>query len=227
MKRRMMAGLSCCILSAAATASLAEPDLSIVPGERVGPITANATERSLAAALPDGSVRRELFSIGEDFFVCGTAVFAGTENEVFIHWANRPFDYVGGDEAALERCRAEPPMEGPRTVSIRRPWDGPAQQWRTAEGMRIGMTLNELAGLLGTPLLASVCSCDYGGIVFRDQEHLPPHLTFWIDFPSDVEEDLAGYVIRENDFELSSADIPAGTQAGFPISRIDVEIEPR
>lgn len=217
-------GLACAFVPAGAQA---EADRLIVAGERVGPIDAAASEKTLEALLPAGQVRRVLFHIGEDFHICGSEVFAGTADAVFVTWANGPAEYDGAGEAALERCRGEPPMERPASVTIQRPAGGEAQGWATADGIRVGMSFLELARVAGAPLSASVCPCDYGGFVFGGQQGMDPHLTLRIIFPVDVEALLGPHIDVDNDFALLSSAIPAAMEAEFLVDRIEVVIGPR
>ncbi len=199
----------------------------IAPGKSVGPINAVSTEAGLEGLLPAGQVRRTLIYVGEGFMLCGSEVFAGTPDAVFVQWASGPAEYDGAEtreEVLLERCRDEPPMERPERVMIRQQPGGEALQWRTAEGIRVGMTFAALARITGTPLAASVCPCDYGGIVFPGQEGLDPGLAFWIDFPADVEVRLGEHIDPANLYEFVSSDTPQDMEAEFLVTRIDVEI---
>lgn len=223
--RLAIAVFCCCATVAVCAETSPETDTLIIPGERVGPIRNALTEEGLVAMLPGGQVKRDLLSIGEDFYLCGTTVFAGTNDAVFVRWENGPPEYDGNNEVTRARCDSEPPMRNPKVVTIHRPWDGPAQKWETEDHIRIGMTFNALAELHGGPLLASVCPCDYGGTVYPDQERrLRDHMRFWIGFPPDVEARLAAFIRPELDYELSSANVPRDMQHEFPLVRIDVQI---
>lgn len=207
----------------------ARGDGLIVPGERVGPIRSGISETELAALLPEGQLVRDLYSIGEDFYHCGTTAFAGTDEAVFVLWDNGPHELDGDGPETRAACDAHPEFLNPISVNIRRPWsDGetpPTQTWHTEDGIRLGMTLNALAELSGGPVMASMCGCDFGGVVFPFQDQpLPEHLAFWIDFPADVETRLGAFIDPALDYELSSADIPPDMQAGFVVDRIEVEI---
>lgn len=67
---------------------LAQPrnDYLIEPGVHVGPINKDTTEEGLKAALPAGQVKRAFHFVGKTFFRCGTEVYSGTEDVIFVEW---------------------------------------------------------------------------------------------------------------------------------------------
>ena len=115
-------------------------DRLIVPGERVGPVTAEVAESELVEQLGEAAVERREVQIGEGFCVPGTVLFPGTADAVEITWT---------DTTRTRPASAEVSIVG--------------SGWSTAEGVRIGTTLEELAGLAGTPVRFSGFGWDYGG----------------------------------------------------------------
>ena len=94
----------CCSVAATACADTnPEADMLIVPGERVGPIRNSLTEEELVALLPEGQVKRDLLYIGEGFHLCGTTVFAETDDAEMLR-------------AALGRVPL--PLEEPERVTV-------------------------------------------------------------------------------------------------------------
>jgi hypothetical protein len=207
-------------------------NLLIEPGKRAGPVTRGMTEAQLKAALPNGISKRALVHIGEGFFMCGTAIFPGTDNEAFITWTSLQEIYEGDDSINLTRCQALPMASKPNTVRIEkdfRKYPKPVSSWHAANGIRIGMNLQELAAVAGKSIEFSMCQCDYGGVVLGKprQDLFGNRFDLWFhtsDIPTEIEE---RYASKDKYRALKSSDVPAGLASKIVLDRIVVYFEER
>lgn len=121
-----------------------EPDLesswTIVPGDRIGPITRSTSEADLVDLFGEENVARAWVYLAEGFCSPGTRILAGTPDELVITW------------------RSEERLQ-PATVRIR----NEGARWTTRDGVRIGTTLEELEAIRGEPIVFSGFGWDYGG----------------------------------------------------------------
>jgi hypothetical protein len=112
-------------------------DWLIVPGERVGPVTAKSTEASLRAAFGSDAVVARSIQIDKTVQVPGLEIYS-----------SRP-----GESLAVVWPRKEQNQWWPLLVI---PCYGTAQadcRWRTASGVRTGLPVAELEKLNGRPFL--------------------------------------------------------------------------
>lgn len=117
-------------------------DRLIVPGQRVGLIVSESTAASLAAGYGAEAITDAPYPLGEGQSEPGSALFAGDPaRRLLILW---------GD---LEN-RAKP-------LSVR--LDSPKSEWKTAEGLTVGLTLKEVETLNGKPFLLYGFAWDFGG----------------------------------------------------------------
>ncbi len=132
--------------AAAPTPSEAAPapvvDWLIVPGERVGPLTATASAADLIAAYGTENVRDEPYPLGEGQSEPGTVIFPDDSTKrVLILWND------------LEK----------KALPLAARIDGAGSQWKTAEGLAVGTTLKRVEELNGKPFLLYGFGWDYGG----------------------------------------------------------------
>lgn len=118
-------------------------DFTIVPGQRVGGITATSTEADIKALYGDDNVEYRSVYIGEGEAQPGIAVFPDTDNELEIVW----------DIAAA--------TGNPEFIRISKEHSA----WRTVQGVTVGATLEELEKINGKPFLLYGFGWDYGGLV--------------------------------------------------------------
>ena len=130
------------VVVAGAEGTSSQEDATIVPGERVGVISASVDLARLVSLFGQSLVVERPFSTGEGFCIPGTVVFPGTPDELEIAWQDQ------------ERSRIA-------TVRIRRA----GGRWVTAEGVRVGTSLQDLERLNGGPLTFGGFGWDYGGRV--------------------------------------------------------------
>lgn len=214
---RCFAGLAPVVLAFVVSPALAHDNMLIVPGVSVGPITSASSEADFAGTLPEGQVKRVLYSIGEGMAGCGTEVFAGTDDAVVIAWSNAGGEFELDNEADLATCRARTEMGHPVEVWI----SDKAVRWRTAEGVGLGMSVSALAKIVGAPLEVSVCPCDFGGYielpeVFREK------LSIWADYPQGADYTYRDVIDETMDYMLSTGDIAARDEGGFVLWRMIV-----
>lgn len=117
-------------------------DWLIVPGERVGKITATSTEADLIAAYGAENVGDAEFYLGEGEMEMGTGLFSG-------------------DESKALRILWEDPATKVRPVSIQ--LTGAKSTWKTVEGISLGTPLTKVQELNGKPFKLFGFEWDYGG----------------------------------------------------------------
>ncbi|HEY9815705.1 MAG TPA: hypothetical protein V6D20_07890 [Candidatus Obscuribacterales bacterium] len=121
-------------------------DTTVIPGERVGPITRDTNRQQLAAIFGEDQLRDEAIAVGEGFEEPGTWVELEEGRSLAIIWTDetrsRPFEV--------------------REL-------GPA--WHTPEGVHTGMDLAELKQVLGDFQFYGF-AWDYGGTIQLDNSRL-------------------------------------------------------
>jgi hypothetical protein len=118
-------------------------DWVIVPGKRVGPIDAGASEAKLVELFGRGNVASEPFEVEPGVAVPATIVFAGDPTRrAIVLWR---------DETRT----------GPESVLIR----GERSVWRTDKGITLGTPLATLRRINGKPLTLIGFGSDVGGTV--------------------------------------------------------------
>jgi hypothetical protein len=137
--------MRCAIMLAAAAAALQAQDYTVVPGERVGPITARTVRADLARLFPAGAVEDDQIELDEGMLQAATLIHrkdpsqtlaiswtaSGTPKQIFLCWGQR-----------RGTCR-----------------------WQASNGIRFGTTLSELEALNGGPFTIAGFGYSYGGNV--------------------------------------------------------------
>jgi hypothetical protein len=124
------------LLLAAALPALAH-DWLIVPGERVGPITARSTEASLREAFGSAAIVPATIQIDKTTAAPGAEIYRGKPGEsLAVVWPRK--------ERGLWWPLLAIPCYGSK---------GPDCRWRTAAGVRVGLSVAELEKLNGKPFL--------------------------------------------------------------------------
>jgi len=124
-------------LMLAFTARLIAHDWLIVPGVRVGPVTAVSNEAELRATFGAGRVRRAQIRLDEKTTAPGLSIYSGQP----------------GESLAVVRPRNEGGLRWPLLVIPCYGQTGVDCRWRTQEGVRAGMGLADLEKLNGKPFL--------------------------------------------------------------------------
>ena len=155
-------------------------DFSIVPGQRVGRITATSTEADIKSLYGDDQVEYRSVYIGEGESQPGIAVFPNTPNELEIVW----------DIAAA--------TGNPEFIRISKK----DTKWRTLQGVTVGTTLEELEQINGKPFNLYGFGWDYSGLVsdWRGGK-LDSHLIIALE-PDDWEKvgpEVSGDVVFSSD----------------------------
>lgn len=155
-------------------------DFQIIPGKRVGMITYQSTEAEVELAYGEDNIDFTSLNIGEGEEQLGVVVFPNTDNEVEIVWEV---------EASYGR---------PAFVRLSKE----AGDWKTPEGVRVGMTLEALEEANGRPFSFYGFEWDYGGLVTNwDGGNLSPYLVIALipqNFAA-MQEALTGEVILSSD----------------------------
>lgn len=139
-------------------------DWLIVPGERVGPLTALASAADLVAAYGAENVKDAPYPLGEGETEKGTALFPDDPTKrVLILWND------------LEK----------KALPLAARIDGAGSQWKTAEGIAVGTSLKRVEELNGKPFLLYGFDWDYGGQLvdsnggaLKDLPHEDPEVGF-------------------------------------------------
>jgi hypothetical protein len=231
----MIGSLIRCCLAATTSVLLSLPagaqtnaNFLIEPGRRAGPVLKGMTEAQLRASLPSEQAKRTLVHIGEGFFMCGTVIFPNTDNEAFVTWASLEQIYEGNDDPdVIAQCLGLPMAVKPDTVRIEKDFrKNPSRvsSWRAANGIRIGMTVRELAAVAGKPIKFSVCQCDFGGVVLGEPRQNLFGNRFDISFhiPGTPEEIEERYVSKDDYHALKSSDVPRALASKIILDRIVV-----
>ncbi|MCB0593689.1 MAG: hypothetical protein H6557_12840 [Lewinellaceae bacterium] len=135
-------GEATAITEEAPSHSSPETDFTIVPGQRVGSITATSTEADIKALYGEEQVEYRSVYIGEGESQPGIAVFPGTPNELEIVW----------DIAAA--------TGNPEFIRISKE----NTDWRTVQGVTVGTSLEELERINGRPFSLYGFGWDYSGL---------------------------------------------------------------
>jgi hypothetical protein len=116
-------------------------DWTIVPGERVGPITYKTTYQDLVGVFGNENIEEATVYPSEGETEPGTAIFPGTSNQVTIQWA----DF----------------HKKPAVIYL----SSSNSRWATTRGLRIGTTLKELISLNNAPVSFAGFGWDNEGVV--------------------------------------------------------------
>ena len=142
------AWVSFLITLAAASTAHAANDWLLIPGARVGPITAGAVPGDLRRLFPDASIKDDEIELDEGMLQPATLVYQGNPTETLaIAWNGK------GAQAH------------PKEIFVcwgrRR---GPCR-WQTPDGIKMGMRLSQLEAMNRKPFTVSGFGWNYGGNV--------------------------------------------------------------
>jgi hypothetical protein len=134
----------CWLLFAVSMPVLAQTgnDWRIVPGERVGPVTAATTRADLPRLFPGAPAKDDEIELAEGVLEPATQIA-----DLAIIWSAKD---PGAHPARLFICR------GGKRASC---------QWQTADGITLGVRLDRLEQLNGRPFSIAGFGFDYGGNV--------------------------------------------------------------
>jgi hypothetical protein len=118
-------------------------DWLIVPGERVGPITATTSEAMLGTLFGAANVEPGDIGIGEGFTEPGAVIYGkDPAKRIEVLW-----------------------RDATRTVADSVWISGAASDWKTSEGVSLGTALNDIERLNGGPFRLAGFDWDYGGTI--------------------------------------------------------------
>ena len=140
MSRKTRIGVAIALVISACTCGGRAPDRLLIPGQRIGPVTADTPEIELKEQLGAEVETGRAISIGEGFCVAGTLLFPGSPDAVEVAWS--------------DSTRSRPAFARIRS---------PGARWTTPGGVHIGTTLKELEEINGEPVAFSGFGWDYGG----------------------------------------------------------------
>ncbi|MDB9527980.1 hypothetical protein PN498_18445 [Oscillatoria sp. CS-180] len=132
--------------SSSQLAQAIDSDLTIVPGERVGPVSETTSRADLAEIFGEAALDDTEIAVGEGFTESGTVVNAGTDQAFSVIW--------------LDNDRTQP-------LLIR----DFGSAWQLSEGIQIGTSFSRLQTLLGSFDLYGF-GWDYGGTVVLEGSNL-------------------------------------------------------
>ncbi|MEO0455984.1 MAG: hypothetical protein AAF152_05280 [Cyanobacteria bacterium P01_A01_bin.114] len=124
-------------------------DTTIIPGERVGPVTRSTSREALTSLFGEDRLSDEPVNIGEGFTEPGTVVDLGPEQSFTIVWQ--------------DGSRAQP--------AVVRDF---GSAWQTPEGISVGTSFDELKSVLGTFQLYGF-AWDYEGSLVLENSQLAPY----------------------------------------------------
>jgi hypothetical protein len=126
-------------LAQAQTVSPTADDVTVVPGKRVGPITAYSSLRILQSLFGKAQVQAGKVPGAEGETLDGAVIKKGTDQELQIVW--------------------QPEAVGKRIASVR----VMGRAWKFENGLRLGLTVSEVEAINGKPFKISGFDWDYGG----------------------------------------------------------------
>lgn len=185
--------------SSSPTASATEAsDLTIVPEQRFGPIGAESSEESLKATFGADQVKREKMYVGDGQEWEGLAIFPSQpEKRVEVFWFE----------------------EDPTRVKMIQ-ISGEKSQWKTAQGVTLGTTLQELQNLNGKPFKILGLGWDFGGSVADWNGGALQGLTLRCDSTSvELSEEESAAISGD---KTVMSDLPAMQKANPRVSKIVV-----
>jgi hypothetical protein len=122
-------------------------DQQVIPGERVGPVTAQTSRAELATIYGEAALQDAEIHMGEGFMEAGTVVNPGTDRQFAVVWQ----DATRRDQPTLARDF------------------GPT--WRTPEGLGVGVAYPQVRAALGDFQIYGF-AWDYGGTIRLKDSHL-------------------------------------------------------
>lgn len=119
-------------------------DFLLIPGARIGPLyAAHSLENDLIQTFGSQNVKRQDIYLGEGAMAPGYVIFGDTRNELEVYY-----------DSSIVKDR-------PAFVRISQT----GTDWKSAEGITIGTTLEQLVKLNGKPITFWGFGWDYGGAV--------------------------------------------------------------
>lgn len=131
------------------------PDMSIVLGQRVGPMDASTTREKLVALFGADNLADTDYPMGEGETVPGTIIFPGTSREATVLW-----------------------MQGQAGEKIDRVVIS-GEEWLLPDGIRHGDELEAVEEINGGPFMLYGFGWDYGGVGYFKGGALDRKVQIW------------------------------------------------
>lgn len=218
---------------AALSAFAQENDWLIVPGQRIGPITANTSRADLDRMFGKANLRDQSVDYGEGDIRPGTIVYPDKPTAMLtIFWPSERIN----NRMVQDRTRV-----GSVDICSASLYEAPSCKWHTEEGVSLGTTLQTLETLNGRAFQMTAWGSDVGGNIvswrggrlagYRDEKGKggPTGLWLHLDFPtapkgSTREQRLLFDSIKQEKAMMMSSDpsvralrpIVTNMQLGFP-----------
>jgi hypothetical protein len=139
----------------------AEQSTLIIPGQRVGEITARSTLSDLQRMFGAENVKPGAMPGPEGTTLPGAVLFpTDARQKLTLYWKESG---PGASKTSPEHSKAVNPSNNPTVATII--IDEPHSPFHTEDGIQIGTTLKELEKLNGQPFTLSGFDWDYGGMV--------------------------------------------------------------
>jgi hypothetical protein len=181
-----------------------ENDTTVVPGDRVGPITRDTTRADLAEAFGEANLKDETVALGEGETEAGTIVYPDSERSLTVVWTDDSRTKLGA------------------VINL-----GPA--WKTPEGIGVGMPFSELQNKLGEFQLYGF-DWDYGGTVVLENSQLAKYdglLILRVEPAADAsEKSPSNYEAVIGDQLFPSTD-PNFQNLGIKVGEMAVSLDPQ
>lgn len=184
-------------------ATTVESDTTVVPGERVGPITRETTRADLAEAFGETNLKDETVGLGEGETEAGTIVYPNSERSLTVIWTDDSRSKLGA------------------VINL-----GPA--WKTPEGIGVGMPFSELQNKLGEFQLYGF-DWDYGGTVVLENSQLAKYdglLILRVEPAADASEKSPSHYEAVIGDQLFPSTDPNFQNLGVKVGEMAVSLDP-
>ena len=172
------------------------PNWTCVPGKQVGLITSTSNEGDIIFEYGKENVTRGEIGLGEGIMAEGTILFPNTENELFSIWKeDQPFKQI-------------------QSIRVRKE----GTQWKTAEGITIGTSLEDLVKINGKDFKFAGFEWDFAGVVLDwDEGAIDKKLRMYLE-PTN-EEAIYPDLLGETTFSTS---LPRAKEAGLKVASFEI-----
>lgn len=152
----------------AAEEEISVDDKTVIPGERVGPILKGTTLFGLKTLFGGGQVKAADIDVGEGNTEPGTRLFEGTDQELEILFNPE------GDEREIFDIRII------------------GTAWKFKNGLRLGLSMQEVEKINGKPFSIWGFGWDYGGFANFEEGPLAGKVTLRFGVKGDIPDSISG-----------------------------------
>lgn len=147
---------------------IAVDDLTVIPGERVGPIKKGTTLFGLKTLYGGGRVKAVDIDVGEGNTEPGARLFEGTDKELEILFNQE------GDEREIFDIRII------------------GKAWKFKNGLRLGQSIEEVERINGRPFGIWGFGWDYGGFANLEDGPLAGNVSLRFGVKGDIPDSISG-----------------------------------